>query len=59
MAIWNILFYFVVIWYIFPCFGMMLEEQSGNPAFYIRLLHPLTVIPLQVWFFYLDRKMFK
>jgi hypothetical protein len=43
MAIWNMLWpfgifsgylvYFLVIWYIFPCFGMLQQEKSGNPEF--------------------------
>jgi hypothetical protein len=42
MTIWSILrpldifyghlVYFVVIWYIFPRFGILDEEKSGNPA---------------------------
>jgi hypothetical protein len=24
--------YFMVIWYIFPCFGMLYKEKSGNPG---------------------------
>jgi hypothetical protein len=42
MSIWFILrslkifngslVYFVVIWYIFPCFGMLYQEKSGNPG---------------------------
>jgi hypothetical protein len=42
MPIWSILLpleifygqlvYFVVIWYISPCFGMLYQEKSGNPA---------------------------
>jgi hypothetical protein len=24
--------YFVIIWYIFPRFGMLHQEKSGNPA---------------------------
>jgi hypothetical protein len=37
-AIWNILWTFgilydhLVIWYIFPCFGVMHQEKSGKPA---------------------------
>jgi hypothetical protein len=34
MAIWYILWpfgYFVVIWYIFPRFGILCQEKSGNP----------------------------
>jgi hypothetical protein len=38
MAIWNILWIFydhlvhsVFIWYIFPIFGNMYQEKSGNP----------------------------
>jgi hypothetical protein len=26
--------YFVVIWYIFPRFGMLYLEKSGNPGFF-------------------------
>jgi hypothetical protein len=26
------LVYFMAIWYIFPCFGMLYQEKSGNPA---------------------------
>jgi hypothetical protein len=43
MAIWNILqtfgiFYdrlvqFVLVWYIFPGFGIMYKEKSGNPVY--------------------------
>jgi hypothetical protein len=43
MVIWSILrpfgifcghlVYFIVIWYIFPRFGMLYQEKSGNPAF--------------------------
>jgi hypothetical protein len=42
MAIWSILqplevfyghlVYFVVFWYIFPGFGILHQEKSGNPA---------------------------
>jgi hypothetical protein len=35
MAIWYILWPFgnaVVIWYIFPRFGMLCQEKSGNPS---------------------------
>jgi hypothetical protein len=42
MAIWSILqpfgaflfncYIFMVIWYIFPRFGMLHQETSGNPA---------------------------
>jgi hypothetical protein len=32
MAIENILRSFVVIRYIFPCFGILCKEKSGNPA---------------------------
>jgi hypothetical protein len=42
MAIWNILqpfgisyghlVHFVVIWYIFSRFGMLYQENSGNPG---------------------------
>jgi hypothetical protein len=34
MVIWNILSPFgnvMVIWYIFPCFGALCQEKSGNP----------------------------
>jgi hypothetical protein len=43
MTIWSILrpleifygplVYFVVIWYIFPRFGILDPEKSGNPGF--------------------------
>jgi hypothetical protein len=26
------LVYFVIIWYIFPCFGILYKEKSGNPG---------------------------
>jgi hypothetical protein len=29
---YGYLVYFVVIWYIFPRFGMLYQEKSGNPA---------------------------
>jgi hypothetical protein len=29
MAIWYM--YFVVLWYIFPRFGILDQEKSGNP----------------------------
>jgi hypothetical protein len=35
MVIWYILWPFgnvVVIWYIFPRFGLLCQEKSGNPA---------------------------
>jgi hypothetical protein len=42
MAVWYILgtfgifncylAYFIVIWYIFSCFGMEFQEKSGSPA---------------------------
>jgi hypothetical protein len=35
MAIWYILWLFgnvVVIWYLFPPFGILCQEKSGNPA---------------------------
>jgi hypothetical protein len=42
MAAWSILqpicifcdhmVYFLVVWYIFPRFGMLSREKSGNPA---------------------------
>jgi hypothetical protein len=35
MDIWSIygqLVYVVVIWYIFPHFGMLYQEKSGNPV---------------------------
>jgi hypothetical protein len=41
MTIWSILrpleifyvhlVYFVVFWYIFPCYGILDQEKSGNP----------------------------
>jgi hypothetical protein len=30
--IYGLLVYFVVIWYIFPRFGILYKEKSGNPA---------------------------
>jgi hypothetical protein len=43
MDVWNILWisgmfyyksvYFVLIWYIFSSFGIMHQENSGNPGF--------------------------
>jgi hypothetical protein len=32
------LVHFVVIWYIFPCFGMLCIEKSGNPVSYLNEL---------------------
>jgi hypothetical protein len=42
MTVWSILLlletfhghlvYFVVLWYIFPHFGILCQEKSGNPA---------------------------
>jgi hypothetical protein len=29
--VYNDLVYFVVIWYIFPRFGMLYQVKSGNP----------------------------
>jgi hypothetical protein len=47
MDIWHILrsigvFYdhlvhFVVIWYIYPHFGMLCQEQSGNPVVHVAI----------------------
>jgi hypothetical protein len=31
------LVYFVVIWYIFPCFSILYQEKSGNPGRYIHM----------------------
>jgi hypothetical protein len=33
-TIWYILLPFgnVIIWYIFPCFGILCQGKSGNPA---------------------------
>jgi K+-transporting ATPase A subunit len=31
-AIRYVLVYFMLIWYIFPRFGMLYQEKSGNPA---------------------------
>jgi hypothetical protein len=53
MAIWSILrhfFYFIhdilvyvmVIWYIFPRFGLLYQEKSGNPASDSRQCFPIT-----------------
>jgi hypothetical protein len=49
MTIWSILQqleifydhleYFVVIWYIFPRFGILDQEKSGNPAVNTRCLY--------------------
>jgi hypothetical protein len=36
MAIWNNIWPFgnlAVFWYIFPSFGMLYHEKSGNPEF--------------------------
>jgi hypothetical protein len=41
-VIWYILWPFgnvVVIWYIFPRFGILRQEKSGNPALYPWMLH--------------------
>jgi hypothetical protein len=43
MVIWHILWPFcnvVVIWYIFPRFGILCQEKSGNPGFVQDLLSP-------------------
>jgi hypothetical protein len=32
MAIWYLLWSFVVIWYFFPRFGILYLEKSGNPV---------------------------
>jgi hypothetical protein len=29
---WKMLVYFIVIWYIFPRFGMLCQQKSGNPG---------------------------
>jgi hypothetical protein len=29
------LLYFLVIWYIYPRFGMLYQEKSGNPGLYL------------------------
>jgi hypothetical protein len=34
---WHIKY--IVFWYIFPCLGMLYQEQSGNPALDSALLH--------------------
>jgi hypothetical protein len=42
MVIWNILWPFgnvVVIWYIFPHFGIVCQEKSGNPGFESEVVH--------------------
>jgi hypothetical protein len=40
MAFWKI----VVFWYIFPRFGIMCHEKSGNPAAYlIQIRAPLFI----------------
>jgi hypothetical protein len=56
LTIWSILrpleifyghlVYFVVIRYIFPRFGMLYQEKSGNPDLRSRKLH--TDIPIKV-----------
>jgi hypothetical protein len=48
MTIWSILLlleivyshlvYVVVIWYIFPRFGILHQEKSGNPVVYCSLV---------------------
>jgi hypothetical protein len=42
--------YFMVIWYIFPSFGMLCRDKSGNPGrwFLQSTLHPCTYILLCV-----------
>jgi hypothetical protein len=38
MVIWHILWPLgnvVVIWYIFPCFGILCQEKSGSPGSYL------------------------
>jgi hypothetical protein len=35
---YGLLIYFVVIWHIFPRFGMLYQGKSGNPAGISRLL---------------------
>jgi hypothetical protein len=57
MTIWSILrpfeifyghfIYFVVIWYIFPCFGILDQEKSGNPALGLSFLYKK--LPTQVY----------
>jgi hypothetical protein len=40
MDIWNILWplgNIIVIWYIFPRFGILRQEKSGNPALQFQL----------------------
>jgi hypothetical protein len=32
VLLWKMLVYFMVIWYIFPRFGMLYQEKSGNPG---------------------------
>jgi hypothetical protein len=42
---WDIWYFsgiLVVIWYIFPRFGIVCQEKSGNPAFNLCLLESLT-----------------
>jgi hypothetical protein len=34
LAIWYILVYLIVIWYIFSHFGILYQEKSGNPGFH-------------------------
>jgi hypothetical protein len=35
---------FIVIWYIFPRFGILYEEKSGNPDFDCHQGHPLAMV---------------
>jgi hypothetical protein len=49
LTIWSILLplenfyghlvYFVVVWYIFPRFGILYQEKSGNPDFRASVFH--------------------
>jgi hypothetical protein len=47
------LVYFVVIWYIFPPFGILDQEKSGNPG-HAALMLSWTVKPSE-WFWMVDR----
>jgi hypothetical protein len=60
MTIWSILrpleifyghlVYFVVIWYIFPRFGILDQEKSGNPAAEPQRLPivPIPIVPIDL-----------
>jgi hypothetical protein len=41
---------FVVIWYIFPRFGMLYREKSGNPVVYLSSASYLTPLIANLFF---------